>query len=74
MTDSKSTQKEVVEAQLDAVDLNHLAEGYDNVDIEGERFIIRLSTDEVSLTDRMRAVNDAHRVLYDESRFRLEDE
>ena len=71
MVDSESTTKEVINAELSASDLENLADGYDNVEIEGENMILRLSTKCVKLSDRMAAVKEAYDRVYNKARREL---
>ena len=71
MVDSESTTKEVINAELSASDLENLADGYDNVEIEGENMILRLSTESVKLSDRMAAVKEAYDRVYNKARREL---
>ena len=72
MVDSESTTKEVINAELSASDLENLAHGFDSIEIEGENTILRLSTEDVTLSDRMDAVQQAYNNLYSRARRELE--
>ena len=73
MADSKSSQKEVIEAQLTPDDLGNLAEGWDGVEIEGESVIVRLKTDDIHDSARMEVVQEAYHHTYNHAKRELRD-
>jgi len=72
MADSESTTKEVIDAELSDADLERLGKGYGTVEIEGDSVILRVTTKNMDLSERMDAVRQAYHHSYDEARGELD--
>ena len=72
MVDSESTTKEVINAELTDSELEQLGKGYGTVEIEGESVILRVTTENMGLSDRMESVRQAYHHSYDEARRKLD--